>query len=381
MEHHSKLKLSSSKCSRVHIGKQINPCPDLKVHEDQMKTSNKEKYLESFITTEGNLDSTIENRVQKAWSYYAEIKAIINDFLFGERKTEIGLMLREAMFLIGILYDSEACHNITEKHVEKISLVDRQLEFLYLKAGVRSVRFVIKSRRLNFLKEIHNREPHELIKRIYEAQILKPSQGDWTEIVRKDLMKTEVNEKHLIEKTKIEAKKEIKTKIKNATFNHLLNLQKAHEKVKHNVYLKLETQPYLKTAEIPNKEAEMLTALISQTLRGIKENFHSFYENERQCPLYKINSDSQEHCMTCPKIFEKIEALSEHIKYKNIFGSILEQRDIFRAYIEIMSTREAILEEENLDQENEDDEDNQNDNSKNSSLPWALKDRFVNSFQ
>ena len=105
MEHHSKLKLSSSKCSRVHIGKQINPCPDLKVHEDQMKTSNKEKYLESFITTEGNLDATIENQVQKVWSYYAEIKAIINDFPFGKRKTEIGLMLREAMFVNGILYN------------------------------------------------------------------------------------------------------------------------------------------------------------------------------------------------------------------------------------------------------------------------------------
>ena len=85
---------------------------------------------------------------------------------------------------------------------------------LYLEAGVKPVRFVIKSRRLNFLKEIQNREPHELIKRIYEAQILKPSKGDWTEMVREDLMKTKINEKHLIEMTKIEAKKKIKTKTK-----------------------------------------------------------------------------------------------------------------------------------------------------------------------
>ena len=61
----------------------------------------------------------------------------------------------------------------------KLSVVDNQLvyavlsahvatplEFLFLKAGVKSVNFVISSRRLNYLKEIHSRADHELTKRV-----------------------------------------------------------------------------------------------------------------------------------------------------------------------------------------------------------------------
>ena len=87
------------------------------------------------------------------------------------------------MFINRILYNSEAWHGLTEGHIMKLSIVDHQLmrfllsahalnpiEFLYLEAGVKPVRFVISSRRMNFLLEIHNREDHELVKRVYKAQ-------------------------------------------------------------------------------------------------------------------------------------------------------------------------------------------------------------------
>ena len=91
----------------------------------------------------------------------------------------------------------------------------------------------------------------------------------------------------------------------------------------------------------------------------MKENFHTFYNYDRQCSLCKLSPDSQEHCLTCPKILEKIKTLGKHIEYKHIFGSIIEQRDVARAFTEIINTREAILEEEYPDQEDQDDEDNQ----------------------
>ena len=116
---HNKLNLSEKKCNRIHIGKKVSKCPDLKVHENIMKTSNKEKYLGDIITHEGKIDATIEDRIKKAWSYYAEIRAILNEFPFGKRKTEIGLMLREAMFINGILFNSEACHNVRHTYSKK----------------------------------------------------------------------------------------------------------------------------------------------------------------------------------------------------------------------------------------------------------------------
>ena len=100
-------------------------------------------------------------------------------------------MLRETMLINGILYNSEAWHGLLENHSEKLSKIDHQLmrsllsahtkiptEFLYLETGVLPVIFVISSRRLNYLKEIHSREDHELVKRVYKKLKLNPVKGD-----------------------------------------------------------------------------------------------------------------------------------------------------------------------------------------------------------
>ena len=105
---HNKLKLNASKCSRVHVGKKKDTCYDLHVHEDEMKDSNKEKYLGDFFSSDGKHDSTINERVLRAYSYISEIRALLTDMPFGKRRLQIGLMLREAMFINGVLFNSEA---------------------------------------------------------------------------------------------------------------------------------------------------------------------------------------------------------------------------------------------------------------------------------
>ena len=227
----NKLNLSSTKCSRIHIGKQHLECPEIKVHEDVMKTSKKEKYLGDMISNDGKLDSTIETRISRGWSYVSEIRAILNEFPFGKRRTEVGLMLREAMFINGILYNSEAWHGVTDSHIEKLSKIDHQLmrsllsahakiptEFLYLETGVLPVSFVISSRRLNYLKEIHIRKDHELVKRVYIEQKLNPVKGDWTHLVNKDMENTELQEQDISHMDKKSVKIEIRKKIKHCAF-------------------------------------------------------------------------------------------------------------------------------------------------------------------
>ena len=53
-------------------------CPELKVHENIMKTAQKEKYLGHIIKNDGKLNENIENRIAKAWSYFAKIRGLIN---------------------------------------------------------------------------------------------------------------------------------------------------------------------------------------------------------------------------------------------------------------------------------------------------------------
>ena len=62
-----KLKLSKKKCHNVHIGKQRNKCPDLKVHGEKMHNSKQETYLGDKIDERGILKPTIESRVGKGY--------------------------------------------------------------------------------------------------------------------------------------------------------------------------------------------------------------------------------------------------------------------------------------------------------------------------
>ena len=140
----------------------------------------------------------------------SKIGAILSEFPFGNKKMQVGLMLREAMFLNGVLHSSEAWHGITATHIAQLELVDHQLmrtilsaqskiptEFLYLETGALPVKYVITSRRMNYLKHIHMQSDHELVKRVFQAQRDDPKKGDWWQAVKSDLETYDINENEL----------------------------------------------------------------------------------------------------------------------------------------------------------------------------------------
>ena len=73
-----------------------------------MKDSVQEKYLGDIVHSSGRNQATIEDRRDKGFAVVAEILAIIDEIPLGKYKMEIGLKLRQAMLLNGILFNSEA---------------------------------------------------------------------------------------------------------------------------------------------------------------------------------------------------------------------------------------------------------------------------------
>ena len=78
---------------------------------------------------------------------------------------------------------SEAWQGIFEEDIENLEKVDHALlrgvlgahakiptEALFLETGTVPLRFILKSRRLSFLKTILNRDSDELIREVYNAQ-------------------------------------------------------------------------------------------------------------------------------------------------------------------------------------------------------------------
>ena len=101
-----KLTLTPQKCGKIHIGKKSMECPILNVHKEKIRDSDSEKYLGYIISNKGTLDNTMKDQKLKGYSYIAEIRVLLSDMPFVRRRIEVGLMLRYAMFVNGILTNS-----------------------------------------------------------------------------------------------------------------------------------------------------------------------------------------------------------------------------------------------------------------------------------
>ena len=95
----------------------------------------------------------------------------------------MGLKLRQAMLINGILFNSEVWHGVTAEHVKALEKVDEHLlrsllhfhsktplEFLFLETGSVPIRYTISSRRMIYLQTILRRDDEEITKRIFIEQ-------------------------------------------------------------------------------------------------------------------------------------------------------------------------------------------------------------------
>ena len=110
---HKKLKLSKKKCVRIHIGQGHSQCPELKVHKENMKEVDSERYLGDYVNSTGTIQETIDKRKTRGDEIVADFLSIISEIPIGKYKVEVALKLREAMLLNGMLFNSEAWHVVT----------------------------------------------------------------------------------------------------------------------------------------------------------------------------------------------------------------------------------------------------------------------------
>jgi hypothetical protein len=224
----------------------------------------------------------------------SEILAIIEEIPLGKYKMEIGLKLRQAMLLNGMLLNSEAWHSLSSNEIKIIESVDEHLlrglvrghsktplEFLYLEAGAVPIRFLISSRRMVYLKTILNRNDEELTKRIYNQQKLDPTSGDFYLLVKEDFNSiNEVLDENEIKKVTEKVHKDsIKKKVKLAAFNYLTEIQQSHSKVKDILYENLAVQKYMVSPLFDNDEVNTLHALRSRMVE-CKANFKQKFLND-----------------------------------------------------------------------------------------------------
>ena len=136
----------------------------------------------------------------------ANITAILTDIPLGRRRVEIGFNLRQALWINGILHNSEVWQDLTEYDKKELNKIDHYIlkliigshskaptEQLYLETSTLSVTQTISVRRMIYLQTVLQRPEGELIRNIYEAMKSEPLPGDWYNLVQKDFLEVNLN--------------------------------------------------------------------------------------------------------------------------------------------------------------------------------------------
>ena len=135
------------------------------------------KYLGDFIHENNRPNSTINQRIKRGYTIVAHIFALLRDLPVGNLRVEIGLALRQAWLVNGILFNSEVWYSVSAKQVANLMDIDKYLlrglvnahakvplEHLYLELAVLPLSYVLSVRRMIYLQTILKRPDTELTK-------------------------------------------------------------------------------------------------------------------------------------------------------------------------------------------------------------------------
>ena len=89
-----------------------------------MKDSAQEKYLGEVIHENGKQHATIVERLSKGYGILSNILALTDHIPLGYRRVQIGLELRQAWLINGLLYNSEIWQQLIEKDKSDLNKID-----------------------------------------------------------------------------------------------------------------------------------------------------------------------------------------------------------------------------------------------------------------
>ena len=147
-----------------------------------MKKVDSDKYLGNIISGDASNQKDIEKKLSKGMGIISQIMALLSEVSLGVHYFKIGLLLREALFVNGILTNWEVKYGLTEYELDELEKIDKILlrkilnahskspvESLYLETGTLPLRTVIKARRIMYLHHILTRKGDSLLLNFFQT--------------------------------------------------------------------------------------------------------------------------------------------------------------------------------------------------------------------
>ena len=140
-------------------------------------------YLGDIVSSDGRNIKNIKARVSRGLNSINQIFIILENTALGPHYFEVALLLREALLISTMIYNSEIWYGLTKKDVEELEAVDIMFharllkvpmttpkEAFHLELGTLPIRAMIKIRRLTYLKNLVDREKHQMFYRFFINQ-------------------------------------------------------------------------------------------------------------------------------------------------------------------------------------------------------------------
>ena len=356
-----KLQFGAQKTVKMHVGKQNNICPknlidtfhlestkkkttslldmvDVEGEKHVMESVTSWTYLGDVIQSDGKNDLNIQARVGKGLGAVKQITQMMSDLCLGPYYFEAFSVLRSSLLLSSLISNSESWVGLTKKQISALESVDEELfrnvfsidqskahsktplELFYLETGSIPIRYILMSRRLNFLWYLIHQNEDSLLSNFFRAQCEDPTKGDWVSLVKEDMKSLNFEMTFDIIKTfsKDAFKETVKKHVKTAALKGLQEIQESHSKSKKLNYNELKMQEYLLPNNgMTNKEKSFAFSARSQML-DVKCNF-KFGKLDLKCSLGCDSSEDQEHILHCPVL--KDDDVTPVPVYEDIFSN------------------------------------------------------------
>ena len=209
-----------------------------------------------------------------------------------------------------MLFNAEAWYNVTTVELERLEKIDETCMrkilnapfatpklMLYLELGVLPVRYIVKSKRLNYLHYILNEDKNDLIYQFLQIQLQKPTMKDWGSEVRQNIeeLNMGVSLEDIEKIPKSTFKQLVRTKIKEHAFNYLVNKKKSKTKDVPHDELKIHEA---NKSEMNIDEKQFLFKCRSRMLE-VKCNMKNDHLQDLKCSACGLEDETQMHLLQC----------------------------------------------------------------------------------
>ena len=340
-----------SKCNYLHVGKPSKLCPELQVHGTKMERVTEVTYLGDIISEDAKNTKNLKQRISKGLGIITKIMNILETVTLGEHYFSTAVLLRESMFLNGILTNIDVWYGLNQGEIDQLDDLDKSLlrqifktkistpaESLFLELGVINVKTIIQSRRINYLHYLSTRDDSKMLSKFFNTQWKYPGNSrEWTEQAKGDLEYFGIQADFNFIKSKSEDafKNLVKRKAKETFFIEMMNKKISHTKMDDCFYTELKMQTYLKSSKFSAVESQLIYSFRTR-MANFQENFPG-NSGHNPCPLCLVHLDSQALCLQCPMVKSEIDIKG---KIDDIFSEDIPM-EIVNTLTKVMKLREG----------------------------------------